>query len=124
MDLNNINTILTGVESIAAVVSAIVAVISAVRAHKYASIAKNLIYNETLRLHDNAHLQQGQIQNNYITNDASKIQEIAITEAQKVTAGATSKLASHIPKMEFVGADLHVLTPQYKSHNISNSEKD
>lgn len=51
MDLNNINTILTGVESIAAVVSAIVAVISAVRAHKYASIAKNLIYNETLRLH-------------------------------------------------------------------------
>lgn len=117
MDLNNINTILTGVESI-------VAVISAVRAHKYASIAKNLIYNETLRLHDNAHLQQGQIQNNYITNDESKIQEIAITEAQKVTAGATSKLASHIPKMEFVGADLHVLTPQYKSHNISNSEKD
>ena len=100
MDLNNINTILTGVESIAAVVSAIVAVISAVRAHKYASIAKNLIYNETLRLHDNAHLQQGQIQNNYITNDESKIQEIAM------------------------GADLHVLTPQYKSHNISNSEKD
>ena len=84
MDLNNINTILTGVESIAAVVSAIVAVISAVRAHKYASIAKNLIYNETLRLHDNAHLQQGQIQNNYITNDESKIQEIAITEAQKL----------------------------------------
>lgn len=124
MDLNNINTILTGVESIASVVSAIVAVISAVRAHKYASIAKNLIYNETLRLHDNAHLQQGQIQNNYITNDESKIQEIGITEAQKVTAGATSKLASHIPKMEFVGADLHVLTPQYKSHNISNSEKD
>ena len=48
MDLNNINTILTGVESVAAVVSAIVAVISAVRAHKYASIAKNLIYNEMI----------------------------------------------------------------------------
>ena len=124
MDLNNINTILTGIESIAAVVSAIVAVISAARAHKYASIAKNLIYNESIRLHDNAHLQQGQIQNNYITNDESKIQEIAITEAQKVTACETSKLASRIPEMDFVGADLHVTTPQYKSNNISSSKKD